>query len=154
MSIIRLHAAPLTDDPMALDPDVERPFVGSFNTETAKHWAASDGTTARLWLTPSGRWVYTYSPEQCYVTAAWARAWLTRHGYPEVIAEHVDITHDGRGRPEIGPEVKFRLPEHARDALDRLAARNGLTRADQLRAIVLDTVPLDYPEDLGIKEQQ
>jgi hypothetical protein len=147
MSIIRLRPAPLPgdDDPFAANLDAFREnWAGVFETDTAQHWQASDGTTDRVWLTPSGRWVLTSGLHgDCYITADWARAWLVRHGYPEVVAERIDVTHDGRGRPEIGPEVKFRLPEQYREALDRLATRNGLTRAEQLRAIVLDTVPLD-----------
>ena len=143
MSILRLHAGPDADSPFAVDPDADRRWVGSLDTDLAKYWAAEGDATSRLWLTPSGQWAYTSGPDQHYVTVEWARAWLTRNRYPEVIAEHIDVEHDGRGRPEIGPEVKFRLPAQYRDALDRLAARNGLTRAEQLRAIVLDTVPLD-----------
>lgn len=148
MSVIRLLAAPLPGDdadPFTADPaEFDRSWAGSFETDTAKHWQASDGTTDRVWLTPSGRWVLTSKQYgDCYITTTWARTWLARYGYPEVITEHIDVARDGRGRPEIGPEVKFRLPEQHRDALDRLAARNGLTRAEQLRAIVLDTVPLD-----------
>jgi hypothetical protein len=47
-----------------------------------------------------------------------------------------------RGRPEIGPEVKFRVPEEVRDAVDALADSNGTNRAEQLRRIVIDGVPL------------
>lgn len=153
MSLIRLHAAPLPDDYDGmldqLDPDYSdsiaelRRWAGSFNTETAMFWESAGDNTDRVWLTPSGQWVVTSTLYgDAFVGTDWARRWLAANGHADVVTEHIDVEHDGRGRPEIGPEIKFRVPEQVRDAIDRLAAANGRTRAEQLRAIVLDTVPL------------
>lgn len=146
MSLVKLRAKRLP----ALDhaPDMHseemepiRRWAGWFNTETAIHWAARDANnTERVWLTPSGRWVLTTRTWDSYITVDEARWWLAGEGHIDAIREHIAVERDGRGRPEIGPEVKFRIPKHVRDSVDALAAANGVTRADQLRVIVMDTV--------------
>lgn len=160
MSIIRLHAAQYPADYDAdldfgdeaysdhLDRTVRR-YAGSFDTDAAMYWEHSGSSTARVWLTPSGRWVKTTPPTshdtrgwRSYITVDQARAWLAEHGHTDAIREHIDVERDELGRPPIGPEVKFRVPAAVRDAIDAMASRNGLTRAEQLRAIVMDTVPL------------
>jgi len=144
MSIIKLMAGQFADDSTVSEEEIYEAnrTAGSFNTETAEWWAATDGTTDRVWRTPSGRWVYTSKHRDCYLTIAQAREWLAAHGHSDVIVKYIDREQDGPGRPEIGPEIKFRVPEQVRDAIDQMARENGVTRADQLRMIVMDVVPL------------
>lgn len=44
------------------------------------------------------------------------------------------------GRPEIGPEVKVRLPEWAIEEIEEAAQGEGITRAAWIRHAVLDAV--------------
>jgi hypothetical protein len=146
MSLIRLRARLITDPELELfaagdNFAIDIPWAGSFNTETATYWDA-DGTndTTRVWLTPAGRWVMTRKPWDCYITPEQARAWLTEHGHRDAAVEHIDRQYAGPGRPEVGPEVKFRVPTEVRDRVDELARVNGVTRADQLRTLVMDAI--------------
>jgi hypothetical protein len=122
-----------------LDPEI--PYAGTFELSTATYWGHADPTVStRVWLTPSGKWVMTSTDWDCYITPVRAREWLTANGHHDAAIEHIDRQYDGPGRPEIGPEVKFRLPVEVRDRIDELATINGVSRADQLRTIVMDTV--------------
>jgi hypothetical protein len=144
MSVIKVLAAQLPDDrfPSEEEYDQANRWAGSFNTQKAEWWAAADGSTDRVWRTPSGRWVFTSKPRDCYLTVTEARAWLAANGHSDVIVQHIDREQDAPGRPEIGPEIKFRVPAEVRDAIEEMAKRNGISRADQLRMIVMDVVPL------------
>lgn len=47
----------------------------------------------------------------------------------------------GRGRPEIGPEVRgLRLPPDALAEVERLAEEGGVKRAEVLRELVLEAL--------------
>jgi hypothetical protein len=136
MSIIRLHPAPLPDDPFAaLEEDPVWAWAGSFDTETAEFWQSSEeDDTTRVWRTPSGRWVMTTRAWDSYIARDEAHKWLRRHGHADAIREH-----DGPGRPEVGPCVKVRLPEETLADVDAMAERNGVSRAAQIRAMIMDT---------------
>jgi hypothetical protein len=140
MAIIRLRARlPDDSDPYAF-PDLV-PKAGTFDTNAASYWpAGSPDDTTRVWLTASGKWVMTARDWDCYITPIEAREWLTANGHRDAAVEHIDKQYDGPGRPEIGPEVKFRVPQEVRDRIDALATVNGVTRAEQLRTIVMDSL--------------
>lgn len=135
MSIIKLHSRLRTDvDLLALN---NIPWAGSFNTDTATWWG-SDSSTTRVWLTPSGRWVLTSTDWDCYITEDEARGFLDENGHRDAVLAHIDVPRATRGRPEVGPEVKVRLPESTIAAVDSMATTNGLTRAGQLRSMIMD----------------
>ena len=149
--VIHLRARTMGNDPGSV------PWAGSLNTAAAQCWRVEvtdcgDGTgepradeavmPGRIWLTPSGRWALTTRDWDCYLTTNQARHWLIHNGYHDVVRDHIDRPRDREGRPEIGPEVKTRLPETTIAAVDRLAQINGLSRAAQLRALVMDAIAL------------
>lgn len=135
MSRITIYNRP-PEDPFAEDY-IKTP-VGSFRTETAEYWEDPD-STSRVWLTKSGRWVWTATDRTEYLTPEEARGNLTRWGFGAEATERIEH-RDGPGRPEIGPEIKTRLPVEAIEQLDAMAATNGVSRAEQMRQIILDGI--------------
>ena len=143
MSMIALRARdiPDSDVPPSSEEIEQIPWAGRFSTEGSQYWESTErDDTVRVWLLPSGRWAKTAYGWNCYITDDEARVWLSKHEYRDAVREHIDREHDGPGRPGIGPEVKFRVPLAVRDEVDRLARVNGVTRADELRAIVTDAI--------------
>lgn len=156
MSVIEVRARLLTWDEYITNQEVG--YAGSFQTDTSDYWdvtvtdqlirpGAPDmpGTSwqARVWLTRSGRWIYTVKGDARVLTLQQARAILIASDRAGVVREHIDRVRNREGRPEIGPEVKTRLPLSAIAAVDRLADANGVSRAAQLRALVLDALPAE-----------
>jgi hypothetical protein len=139
MSRIRVYAARTDLDALTGSP--VRP-LGSFETHAAEWWEGDrqGGAVPRVWFTPSGQWAYTCGDIAEWLTADVARETLTRWGYGAEAAERIEREHAGRGRPEIGPEVKTRLPESAIAALDEMAGANGISRAEQMRRLILDNL--------------
>jgi hypothetical protein len=147
--------------PSWIQPSAEIPWAGSFNPEKAKHWeikvlgdgerdipepdeSAAGWSAGRIWLLPSGRWAMTLNGcnSGCYLTPDEAREILAgQEGGYEVAMQYIDRPRNREGRPSVGPEVKMRLPGSCIARVDELAAINGLTRAGQLRALVLDSLP-------------
>jgi hypothetical protein len=98
-----------------------------------------------LYRTAGGRWVLNnWSQRQGsastyeFVDNDAARAWLITNNRDEDVAKYFGELEEerGPGRPEIGPEVKTRLPADIIAALDVMAAAKGVTRAELLRDIV------------------
>jgi hypothetical protein len=145
MSLIRLYP-PQPDLGPDITPDLESWYLlegggkstGVLDTDTAEMWDNATGDGERLWRTPAGQWVITRDVHRGdhYVSVAAARAWLVRNRLRDVVATHID--RDEAGRPEVGPEVKTRLPEDVVAAVDDLAAANGWSRAAALRVLVTD----------------
>ncbi|HET8684961.1 MAG TPA: CopG family transcriptional regulator [Micromonosporaceae bacterium] len=134
------------------DPDLAEEYAESTywdghnrrSTQTGSQWDHEI-----LYHTSGGRWVlYTYSNRQgvpdgyAFVTPDRAREWLIKNEDDKAVERHFGTIEEerGPGRPEIGPEVKTRLPEEVVAALDAMAERAGLSRAAQLRQIVTDGV--------------
>jgi hypothetical protein len=136
MSRILIYSTLTTDEALA---GFASRRIGWFETETADYWEHPTRTD-RVWLTPSGRWVWTAADLCEYLTVDEARQKLTEWGHGDAVAEHIDQPQPGRGRPEIGPEVKTRLRESVVDALDAMAAAQGISRAEQMRQIITDGV--------------
>lgn len=118
--------------------------VGILDTDTAQYWAVgvTDTGECRVWLTRAGRWVYTATKRTEAITADQAREMLAGAGYHDAVRDHIDKPRSGPGRPEIGPEVKVRLPESAVIQLDALAQANGTSRAEELRTLILDALAI------------
>lgn len=114
--------------------------IGWFETETVVDYWEHPTRTDRVWLTPSGCWVWTATDLCEYLTADEARQKLTEWGHGDAVAEHIDRPQAGRGRPEIGPEVKTRLPLSVIAAVDAMAEARGISRAEQMRQLITDGV--------------
>lgn len=118
--------------------------VGQFDTDdVVDDWGTGPDSEslARLWLTHTGHWAWTHPGQDydyaChYVTPAEARTFLVRAGQRDAVAQHLD--HAERGRPEVGPEVKVRLPKGVVAAAETLAADNGWSRSETLRVLIVD----------------
>ena len=112
--------------------------VGWFDTATAEYWDHPTATS-RLWLTPSGRWVYTQTDGCHYLTTDEAREALVSWGLSHVAVGRIDNAPTV-GRPEIGPEVKTHLPEAVIAELESMAKAAGISRAELLRRLIVDGV--------------
>jgi hypothetical protein len=136
-SRIIIWAAP--DEYAALHDGAQPVRAGWFDTGTADYWE-HPATTSRVWLTPSGRWVYTASHRRAeYLTDDEARAWLVGNGHPQVATDRID-NPPGPGRPVIGPEVKARIPKQVLAGLNAMAQATGVARADLIRTLLTDAV--------------
>lgn len=53
------------------------------------------------------------------------------------------------GRPEIGPKYQVTLPESVAEEVDELSRRNGITRSEQLRLLIMSGLESTGPDDEG-----
>jgi hypothetical protein len=141
MSSITVYSEPLQYS--RVGDGFRRRVVGRFSVGAAEWWSVSSvhgGTqhNPRIWRTTSGRWVYTEGPDAYYLTTRDARAILLRNGLREVVDTH--LKHEQRGRPDVGPEVKTRLPEDVIRAIEDLAKVNGFDRSEQIAVLVIDSL--------------
>jgi hypothetical protein len=111
-------------------------FTGWFDTDKAER-IPGPGRTA-LWHTIGGRWLIEresgITPGYRFITPGMAAQWLAQHGMDAVIARQFGAARP-RGRPEIGGVVKVRLGSLL-PAVDRIAARNRMSRADVIRHLI------------------
>lgn len=100
-----------------------------------------------LWRTAQGRWVLHEWARRDGDTETWryiddeqARDWLLRNAYPDAevdAALGVGLAEEvGPGRPEIGPQVKVRLPAEVLAAVDAAAQAAGVSRSAWIRDCV------------------
>jgi hypothetical protein len=109
---------------------------------------------AELYRTSGGRWVvHTDASSEFNGPNRWefltddeARDWVIRsHGgdAEEVLAEHFPDTPDESGpgpqggRPSVGPKVETRLDEKTLAQVDARAGKEGVSRAEMLRRLVV-----------------
>lgn len=98
-----------------------------------------------LYLTSGGRWVRQQWSMRAGDAETWeyigveaAREWLIRSDYDSAAIEKAtgDPLPPEMGRPEIGPQVKVRLPADVLARVDAAAAAAGQTRSAWLRAVI------------------
>lgn len=108
----------------------------------SRDWTA----TERLARTPGGRWVLERASRwegaatsYQFVSDAEALTWLiTSDQHEGAITQYFPESpvEVGPGRPEIGPEVKVRLPADVLAAVDARAEAQSVTRAEALRRLI------------------
>lgn len=142
--------------------DGEREFDGWFDREAATAYGEGrrfDGANAislatgsqweheTLYRTARGAWALSSwsqwegsTPRCQYVSEETAREWLLRNEYPaEQVAEATgqDVEEErSPGRPEIGPQIKVRIPEDTLTQVDAAAAAAGVSRSAWIREAV------------------
>ena len=101
-----------------------------------------------LALTAASEWMVrdTDSDEAAPVTPDEARALLAAAGQSTTPVDQWSPPEPRRagrlGRPPVGAKVEVRLPDDLLAAVDAIAAADGTSRADVIRAAVLDRVEL------------
>ena len=102
-----------------------------------------------LYRTSGGRWVRRHWSMRAgnaetweYISVDAAREWLTRSDYDSAAIEAAtgDPMPPEMGRPEIGPQVKVRLPADVLARVDAAADAAGKTRSAWLRAVIEEAV--------------
>jgi len=105
-------------------------FEGWFDDAKADSYATP---TETLWHAANGRWALQRAGSYQFIEDAAARQWLIDHEL-QAEAAQLDVPPKG-GRPEIGGAVRVRLGGLL-PAVDALAARRHLSRAEAIRHLV------------------
>lgn len=124
----------------------ETSWDGRVHTSLA---TGEDRTHEELWRTVSGRWVRHWWSDWSESQDRWegiaedeAREWLIRCEYDDAAIEEAtgEAMPAEMGRPEIGPQIKVRLPQETIAAVDALAKSGGVSRSAWVRAAVEDAL--------------
>ncbi len=130
------------------DPDsatVYHPATRWTGSETIDTNTGSSREHQTLYRTAGGRWVLEETADYdaaedlyTYLDAEEARDWLIRNEYS---GEDVETATGAplppeMGRPEIGPQIKVRLPRALIERIDDLAGEEGVTRSAWIRQAV------------------
>ena len=118
---------------------------GWYDEAKAQTWDVAGRVLA---LTAASEWMVrdTDSDEAAPVTPDEARALLAAAGQSTTPVDQWSPPEPRRigrlGRPAVGAKVEVRLPDDLLAAVDAIAAADGTSRADVIRAAVLDRVEL------------
>ena len=118
---------------------------GWYDEAKAQTWDVGGRVLA---LTAASEWMVrdTDSDEAAPVTPDEARALLAAAGQSTTPVDQWSPPEPRRigrlGRPAVGAKVEVRLPDDLLAAVDAIAAADGTSRADVIRAAVLDRVEL------------
>lgn len=152
-------------DPEAYDPDYEGPtLAGWFNPDSSAEykedteWDGNNHISVNavgpyghqiLYRTKGGRWVLHFwsqwqgvSEKYEFVNDATAKDWLLRNAHDEAVKQHFGELEEESGpnlggRPAVGPKVETRLEKDVLEQVDARAAKEGVSRAEMLRRLVI-----------------
>lgn len=141
------------------DEDGAAEYDGWFDADAATSWPEATRFDGRnyvsratgtewdhetLYRTSRGRWVVNWfsqwqgTPERWrFVDEATAFAWLAENNHDDVAEQFGAEDERGPGRPEVGPQIKTRLPGDVLARVDAAAAAaGGLSRSAWIRRAV------------------
>lgn len=161
MSRINVYSYPDTDDFAAIqdgpvlegwfDPDKATAIRENTEWDGNNHRSVHTGSQwdhELLYRTAKGRWVLNrWSNRQGstetyeFLTDEDARQWLIKNNSDDEVATYFSALDEESGpnlggRPEIGPAIQIRLPADRIVAVDKVAADQGVSRAEMIRRLV------------------
>lgn len=105
----------------------------------------------KLYRTAGGRWVLHWwsnygneADRYRFISDEDAKQWLLAQHHDGAVEEYFGGLEEeaGPGRPEIGPAVHIRLTAGLLAQIDDLAADEGLSRAETIRALLTEALAL------------